>query len=170
MRLILLRHTRPAVAAGVCYGASDLDCADTFAQEAAALLPDLPAFDRLITSPLRRCRRLADVIVAATDKPVTIDARLAEMDFGAWEGLRWDDIPRPEIDAWAADFHDARPHGGESIATFAARVAGALADARAAPGSTLMVTHQGVVRAARAAAERDDAWRFTLAYGGWIAI
>lgn len=134
------------------------------------MIADLPAFDRLLTSPLRRCRRLADAVAEATGVRAETDARLAEMDFGEWEGLRWDDVPRAGLDAWAADFHCARPGGGEGVAAFVARVAAALADARDAGGTALALTHNGVVRAALAAAGREDAWSFTLPYGARITI
>jgi alpha-ribazole phosphatase len=80
------------------------------------------------------------------------DERLAEMDFGHWEGQRWDDIPRPALDAWTADFHHHRPGGGESVASFLARVRAALDDcAQQARGPgvhrVLWITHAGVVRA-----------------------
>lgn len=170
MGLILVRHTRPDIAPGVCYGATDLDCTHDFAIQAAVVLVDLPPADRLLTSPLRRCRRLAELIAAHTGLEPHVDARLAEMDFGRWEGCRWDDLPRDEIDGWATDFHHFRDHGGESVAMVRARVDAAIADARALGGTTVIVTHNGVVRAALAAAGREDAWRFSLPYGGRIEI
>ena len=42
MALILVRHTRPLVADGVCYGVTDLDLAPTFDDEAARVLAALP--------------------------------------------------------------------------------------------------------------------------------
>lgn len=121
MRLILVRHPRPLVAPGVCYGSSDLPAMpDDIARVHAALLasasihPGMP----LYASPLQRCAVLAERLGAHT-----LDARLAEMDFGAWEQRNWDDIPRAEIDAWAADLVHYRPGGGESVLQVAARVA-----------------------------------------------
>jgi alpha-ribazole phosphatase len=67
---------------------------------------------------LQRCAALAGRLGVHT-----LDARLAEMDFGAWELRSWDDIPRAEIDAWAADLANYRPGGGESVLQVAARVA-----------------------------------------------
>ena len=112
----------------------------------------LPPVARVVTSPRRRCRLLAEAIAAARGLELGEDARLAEMDFGAWEGRRWDALPRAELDAWAADFEGARPHGGESVAMLAARVGAALAAAEPADPPVLWVTHSGVVRAACALA------------------
>jgi len=168
--LILIRHTRPLVAAGVCYGVSDLDCAESFEAEAATVLAQLPRLDRLVTSPLRRCVRLAERVAAAHGVAPTLDARLREMDFGAWEGQAWSALDRAEIDAWAADFHHARPHGGESVAMLAARVEAALAEHAAAPGATAIVTHLGVIRAAMAGRGVEEAWRFEAPFGAIVPL
>lgn len=170
MALTLVRHTRPAVADGLCYGASDPDCAPGFAEEAAAVIAALPPAARIVTSPLRRCLRLAEAIGAARGRAPEVDPRLAEMDFGAWEKAAWDAIPRGGLDAWAADFHHARPHGGESVAMLSARVAEALAAHRAAGGDAVLVTHMGVIRAALAAAGRADAWSLRLPFGAIVRL
>jgi alpha-ribazole phosphatase len=44
-----------------------------------------------------------------------------EMDFGSWEGVRWDAVPRGELDAWADDVWHYRPGGAESAALVAER-------------------------------------------------
>jgi alpha-ribazole phosphatase len=166
--LILLRHTRPEGAAGICYGRTDLALRATFAAEAARLATDLPPLARLVSSPLGRCRRLADRIAAARALRVEVDARIAEMDFGRWEGRRWSEIARADLDAWAADFEGARPHGGESPAMLAARVGAALHDVGPAP--VLWVTHAGVARAACALLGRLDGWHTRLDFGAWIEL
>ncbi|MEO1000762.1 MAG: histidine phosphatase family protein, partial [Pseudomonadota bacterium] len=130
MGLTLIRHTTPEVPPGTCYGQTDLDLKPGFAEEAEAVLAALPPAERLITSPLRRCARLAERIGAARGLLPVPEPRLMEMDFGRWEGVPWDRIPRAELDAWAADFDHARPHGGESVAIFAARVEAALSALR----------------------------------------
>lgn len=170
MALILIRHTRPLVAAGVCYGVSDLDCAESFEAEAADILARLPPVERILSSPLRRCLRLAERLAEGRGVPPTVDPRLREMDFGAWEGQAWSALARPEIDAWAADFHHARPHGGESVAMLAARVEAALAEHAAAPGVTAIVTHLGVIRAAMAGLAVEDAWRFEAPFGAIVPL
>ena len=120
MHVYLVRHPPPLIDAGVCYGRSDLPCAP--AQTAVTLegvLPQLPAGAPIFCSPLQRCADLARLLPGAA---ATFDARLMEMDFGAWEMRRWDDIDRAEIDAWAADLLDYRPGGGESLRHMTQRV------------------------------------------------
>lgn len=120
MRLILVRHPQPLVAAGVCYGSTDLDVAPGQLEHTlAALAPQLPADAPLYSSPLRRCAGLAARLSAA---PI-FDRRLVEMDFGAWEMRPWDDIPRADVDAWAADMVNYQPGGGDSVLRMAARIA-----------------------------------------------
>ena len=170
MRLILVRHTRPAVAGNVCYGATDLDVAPTFEEEAARVVEALPPAERLVTSPLRRCRLLAERIGAARDLIPVIDARLREMDFGTWEGLPWASIPRTELDAWAADFLHARPHGGESVHMLRERAGAALDDYRRSGLPHVVVTHAGVIKAARVEDGEPEGWRSSVGFGGMVRL
>ncbi|HET9067031.1 MAG TPA: histidine phosphatase family protein [Amaricoccus sp.] len=157
MPLILVRHTRPEGGDGICYGRTDLAAAPGFEPEArrlaARIARDLGPADRIVSSPLRRCTALAEALARHLALPLALDPRWAELDFGAWEGRPWDEIPRAELDAWAGDLLHARPHGGESVAMLAARVAAAIA-ACPAGERTLVVTHAGPIRAALAAWDR----------------
>lgn len=152
-----MRHARPRVAPGVCYGRLDMPAdADATAASAQALAAALPAGVRLAHhSPLQRCAQLAQALQGLRpDVALKPDARLQELDFGAWEGRAWDAIGRAPVDAWTADFARHRPGGGESLAGMLHRVAAALGTARqqvcTAPdsdsGDVLWITHAGVVR------------------------
>ncbi len=167
MALILLRHTTPAVAEGTCYGQTDLGLASSFDSEYAQLKGTLPPFTRVISSPLSRCRTLAERLASAFDQRVMIDERLIEMDFGSWEGHRWDALPRAELDAWAADFCHAAPHGGESVATLHRRVQGAIRDHASTTGDVLLVTHAGVIRAAFAPRLEQSLFETRVEFGGF---
>jgi len=109
---------------------------------------------------------MARTIATARGLPLSTDTRLREMDFGAWEGQLWADLPRAELDEWAADLLHARPHGGESVAQLRDRTLAALRD-HAAP-DVLVVTHHGVIKSARHVTEGDSAWQSTLPFGGWL--
>ncbi|MCB1405822.1 MAG: histidine phosphatase family protein [Rhodobacteraceae bacterium] len=170
MSLILLRHTRPEGADGLCYGRTDLALADGFDAAVARLLEDLPQVARILSSPLSRCRRLAEAIGAARNQPVEVDDRLIEMDFGRWENTSWDTIPRAEIDAWAQDFHHSKPHGGESVAELSARAQAAFSAAVAGPVPALAVTHSGVIKAALAATGIPGGWHANTDFGDWRRI
>lgn len=170
MALILLRHTTPNVAPGTCYGQTDLDTAATFEAEAAAAREALPAFERIVSSPLLRCRKLADFVSSKTGFPVVSDPRLMEMDFGTWEGRAWSEIDREEINAWASDFYHARPHGGESVSVLQTRVRDAIDDLRGRDTSTLIVSHAGVIRAALARGETAEDFNIEIAFGGFVTM
>lgn len=170
MALILLRHTRPADCEGLCYGRSDLALGPGFEADAAEVLRGLPRIGSVWSSPLGRCLRLAERVAAARGLGVAVDARISEMDFGAWERKAWSGIARAELDAWAADFHGARPHGGESVAMLAGRVGAALEDACGAPGPVLWVTHAGVAKAACALTGRRAGWDTRLGFGEWLEL
>ena len=140
MQVFLIRHPRPLIAAGICYGQLDVDCEDPL-PVARRLLPLLPDDTRIIASPLRRTRGLAEALHA---QPL-FDARLMEINFGDWEGLQWADIDRKLIDAWAADVLHFVPPGGDSVAMLQAR---AIDCVKGIVGQRVaLVTHGGVIRA-----------------------
>lgn len=147
----LVRHPRPLVAAGICYGRTDMaaDPAHT-AATARHLHERLPAGVRVWTSPLSRCSALCEAF--ATWRPGLdwrIDDRLAEMDFGCWEGQPWDAIDRHALERWNADFADERFGGRESVQELLDRVAQALAEVRGQGRPWVWITHAGVIRAAK---------------------
>lgn len=170
MAVTLLRHTAPAIEPGICYGISDIDVAKSFAQDARAVVETLPGFRRIITSPLQRCRRLAEHIAGELRVPLSVDLRFQEMDFGTWEGRAWAEIPRAEIDAWAADFMHARPHGGESVAMLRARTLEALAELKNTGDQHLIVTHAGVIRAAVATGDTTADYGATIGFGRFVTL
>ncbi|MEM7508402.1 MAG: alpha-ribazole phosphatase family protein [Pseudomonadota bacterium] len=144
--MIFLRHPRPKVAAGICYGRLDVPLRPGAAAEIAGTLKTLPKVSRVISSPAQRCRRLADAIGRFHGVEVEADPRLWELNFGAWEGQRWDMIDRGESDPWAADPMHVAPPGGETFAKLLARVEAALKNI---PPDAAVVTHAGVIRAAK---------------------
>lgn len=146
--LYLIRHTAPKTARGICYGQLDVPVAESFAMDAAQVCAWLPPVDCIITSPLQRCRALADHLALHQGCPVRTDARLQEMHFGDWEGRTWDDIPRNEIDAWAADTLLYAPPNGESAQQMMRRVASFLHDIAHLPQQHIaIVAHGGSIRA-----------------------
>jgi alpha-ribazole phosphatase len=149
----LVRHARPLIEPGICYGALDV-AADPDATHAAAraLAKTLPQHAIVVTSPLQRCELLALTLYGLRpDLSYKTDARLAEMNFGEFEGQRWDSISAQAYANWMADFWQHRFGGAENVAEFMARVALAWDEARtpAAGGKVqVWITHAGVIRAA----------------------
>lgn len=149
MKLWLVRHARPLVEPGVCYGALDLAADPTATQEAGAdLAAQLPAHVPVLCSPLRRCTELAGVLHALRpDLAWRVDPRLREMDFGCWEGVRWSAIAQEAFVPWMADFHAHRFGGRDCVGDLMDRVAQALSET-SQHDECVWITHAGVIRAA----------------------
>lgn len=149
-RLWLLRHALTEAAPGLCYGRTDVGVPVAATLAAAhGVLHQIPQGTAVYGSPLRRCAELAQAIeTLRPDLQWQRDPRLAEMDFGAWEGQLWASIARADFDAWTGSFADGAPGGhGESTRHFMQRVGGAFDDWRASDHDALWVTHAGVMRA-----------------------
>jgi probable phosphoglycerate mutase len=91
------------------------------------------AFERIVSSPLRRARETAGIVaVAAPGRPSPeLDDRLAEMDYGAWEGLTYAHIEARDPAArarWERDPAANACPGGESGDDVAARATAFLRD------------------------------------------
>lgn len=155
MNAVLIRHTRVAVPAGLCYGWHDVPLAETWREDIAAVRTRLPWTPRVIwTSPAARCRTLAESLGC---EHVVLEPRLRELHMGAWEGRCWEEFRGPESEAWALDPWRLGPPGGESAQVFWARVAEVRAQAIAVSAERVaIVTHAGVIRAWRGLAERID--------------
>jgi alpha-ribazole phosphatase len=177
MKLWLVRHAQPLIESGICYGRLDVAAdAGATAECAQQLAAQLPAGIRVITSPLQRCEQLAhDLLGLRPDLHLKTDARLAEMDFGDWEGRAWQAIGRAELQAWTDDFaHHKVGRRGESVAVFMARIAAAFDTLKEDQLDTLWITHAGVIRAVHLLAqgarqiERAEQWPLNAPkYGQW---
>jgi ribonuclease H / adenosylcobalamin/alpha-ribazole phosphatase len=148
-KTLLLRHGQTPLSAERRFaGRGDVPLTDTGRRQAAAAAARLAArggIDAIVSSPLRRARRTAEAVAAATGAPMMVDDDLVEADFGKWEGLSFAEASTQspdEMTAWLASA-DAAPPGGESFAAAARRVLGALDRLLAAyPDRTLvLVSH-----------------------------
>ncbi len=144
MRLYLIRHTKPDIAPGICYGQSDVPVKESDIAELIptikARCPDgIPAY----SSPLSRCLKLAQQL----DTDCIVDARLMELDFGTWEMQTWEQIPREQIDAWAADTMQYAPGGQENLAQMTTRVIAFISDLQEhAVEQAIVICHSGIIK------------------------
>ena len=131
---------------------------------------DAKPWSRIVSSPLRRCRVFAEEIAVRHGLPLTLDDRLREIGFGAWEGKSAAEIEHETPGALArfkADPVRARPAGAEPLDEFYRRVASALDGIRAAHPDehVLVVGHAGVIRMALARAlaiPQDSTYRIEV--------
>jgi alpha-ribazole phosphatase len=161
MDIYLVRHPQPVDADGLCYGRLDVAVTPQAAVAAAeAVRTQIPSetleHARVYCSPSSRCLELARHIASPREPSAAED--LTEMNFGDWQGLAWDVVPREQIDAWAKDVWGYRPGGGESAEMVAARWQRWLQQLpRIDTGNVVAVTHAGVIRVALACSDRLNA-------------
>lgn len=148
MRVVLIRHPRPLIEPGICYGRLDIPLHPSGETEIARMAadPGLKGVTRVWSSPARRCRVLSDAISDTLELPLTVDCRLLELDFGAWEGRPWDDVARADLDRWAAGPVAFAPPGGESGASLIARIRDFAEALRADGQDCVVVSHGGPLK------------------------
>jgi broad specificity phosphatase PhoE len=120
--LTLVRHGRTgANAAGLLLGRLDPGLDEVGRWQVSRLADALGPVDRLVASPLTRTRETA----AAIGRPVELDERVIELDYGVLDGLPLTDVP-PEVWVRWRDDVDFAPDGGETLRTLSVRVSDAL--------------------------------------------
>jgi broad specificity phosphatase PhoE len=169
--LVLVRHGQtPQNARGVLLGRQDPSLSETGRQQAAALARIVPRDALVVSSPLRRARETAE----AFGRPVVVDQRWIELDYGTIDGCRPDEVGDDVWRRWRAD-PSFVPAGGESLNALGKRVRDAcdeLAD-EAAQGDVVVVTHVSPIKAAIAWAldvGDDIAWRMFVRDGSIARI
>ncbi len=105
---------------------------------------------QIVTSPLQRCARFAEHVATQQEVPLRVDAQLAEIDFGEWEGQTpeqlWSHSP-DEVRRYFVDPTTRPPPGGEPYGDFETRVMQAWTDiVGEATGRWLVVAHGGTIR------------------------
>jgi alpha-ribazole phosphatase len=144
-QIYLVRHTNVDVPQGTCYGSSDISLAPSFPDEASIIFQKLQGitFDKVYTSPLKRCTQLAHVL---SPGGYLIDQRLTELNFGNWEGLSWDNIyETPYGKEWMNNYLELPCPEGESYPDLYNRVT-AFINEMGTSQNTLIITHAGVIR------------------------
>jgi probable phosphoglycerate mutase len=148
-RLILVRHGSTAHSAEKRFsGRNELPLSDVGRAQATALadrLGRIGTVEAIASSPLLRCRQTAEAVATKLGLAVEVIDDLAEVDFGAWEGLTFAEVENAypaEMAAWLASTA-AAPPGGESFAAAGRRVSRARESILAAhPGAVVaVVTH-----------------------------
>jgi ribonuclease H / adenosylcobalamin/alpha-ribazole phosphatase len=92
------------------------------------LAPLADRVDVVVASPVRRARESGEILAERLGREVLEEPGFAEMDFGTWDGLTFEEVAdrhRSDLDAWLGST-DARPGGGESLVMVQERVLAAL--------------------------------------------
>jgi broad specificity phosphatase PhoE len=103
------------------------------------------SFDRIVSSPLSRCRDTALVIGRRLELPVDLEADLAEIDVGEKTGAPYDEVRG--LPEWRDDGFVAWP-GGETLEQVLSRAHGVITRiaAQSAGRRVIIVGHGGVTR------------------------
>jgi broad specificity phosphatase PhoE len=120
----------------------------------------------IVSSPLLRARETADAIGDACGVAPTVDERLIEIDYGAWERRPLAEVPR-DAAALTSDPSVAFPDG-ESLVDVGTRVAELCEELLARDGLVVAVSHVSPVKGAVAWALGSGdalAWRMHLSLG-----
>jgi len=162
--LYVVRHGQTAAnAAGQLLGRADVPLTDIGRRQAEALGAELRPVDRVISSPLQRARDTA----ATFGRPVEIDDRWTELDYGIYDERPLAEVPSEMWQKWRGDAEYAPPEG-ESLASVGRRVRAACADVAtsAVEADVVVVSHVSPIKAAVAwALDVGDAvtWRMFVA-------
>ena len=113
-QIYLVRHTKPDIREGICYGATDIPLAYTFPNETKKVQERIKGveFEKIYSSPLRRCTELATILAP---EGYIRDSRLTELNFGEWELKSWNEIfQTPYGKEWMNNYQTLASLGGES--------------------------------------------------------
>lgn len=146
----LMRHGEPA-GGRKFRGQTDDPLSEDGWQQMWDAVGEFHAWQHVVTSPLARCAAFAHALRERQQIPLSEDARLMELGFGAWEGRAPEELtqqdPETLLRFWRDPLHHS-PVGAEPLTEFAARVTAVwhtlLKEYRGE--HVLVVTHAGVIR------------------------
>ncbi|WP_432452399.1 histidine phosphatase family protein [Agarivorans sp. QJM3NY_29] len=146
----LLRHGLPKGAD--CFrGHSDFALTEEGMAQMFAAMQHAPVAERLVSSPLRRCRDFAEQYAQQHELELQQAKQFMEIDFGDWDGLPKQQVWEREqqvLSAFWADPWHVTPPGGESLLAYEQRIVSAWkALLKQHRGKrVLLVTHGGVIK------------------------
>ena len=148
MHIYLIRHSTVYNPNKLCYGQSEIPLEENFTVDfdwiKDALQPQFTADTLFISSPFRRCTKLADYL---SDGNYEINNQITEIDFGSWEMKPWTEIPEQEINPWMEDFVNYRIPNGENFVDLFERVISFYEEIiKKEVKNIILVTHAGVIR------------------------
>ncbi|PZU17877.1 MAG: hypothetical protein DI589_25330 [Shinella sp.] len=100
--------------------------------------------DRVLCAPEKSATETASIL----GKAFTVEPSVADIDYGAWTGRTLSDVAEADpsgLQSWIEDAVSS-PHGGESIASFHARIRQWMEGNADQAGHLLVITHQPVIR------------------------
>lgn len=149
-RILLLRHGRVGPHPLPYFGVSDPPLDEVGRCQAQKALRSLryPLPTRLFSSPRLRAKETAKPFADSLQLEPVLLPDFAEVDFGEWEGKRFEELQDPVLlERWARLDPDFSFPGGESLAAFRERVERGVERLAEEPSEVVLaVTHGGVIR------------------------
>lgn len=147
----LLRHGEP-VGGSRYRGQLDDPLSETGWQQMWRAVDALDGWQRIVSSPLQRCRAFAEALAEQRALPVHCEPRFSEVGFGNWEGktrAELEQLDPGQVSRFYQDPYNNRPPGAEPLDVFTTRVSMAFRElvAQFSGESLLVVAHAGVIRA-----------------------
>lgn len=146
MEIYLIRHTKPLIEKGFCYGQSDIDVDFSFIEEAKQIQKLLPGvIGEVHCSPLIRCQKLAAFLFPNTE--ISYCGDLKEINCGEWELKNWDTINQEELSNWMKDYVNTCFPGGENFVQLYHRVIRCFQNIiHSSKSPVVIIAHAGVMR------------------------
>jgi len=149
--MLLLRHGEVEGGGRFRGGHDDPLTGQGWGQLRAAVAAEAAAgrahWDLIVCSPAARCAAFARALAAERGLPMHTLPAFRERGFGAWEGLRADQIPIDDLSRFWADPLRFDPPGAEPFCAFRERVTAGWRQLLAGEAChPLLLTHGGVIR------------------------
>ena len=150
VRLDFLRHGETEQGGGL-RGSLDDQLTAAGWQQMIATTAVASGWQRIVSSPLRRCAHFAERLADERGLPIEYNDNLRELHFGDWEGKHPSELmldQADELGRFWADPYAYTPPGAEPMRDFAARIDTALQTLHLAYAGQriLVVSHAGVMR------------------------
>ncbi|MBG55248.1 MAG: hypothetical protein CL795_05650 [Chloroflexi bacterium] len=144
MELFVIRHTEVQNPNNLCYGNYDISLKPNYEHKSKIFFENLPNdLDQIYSSPSKRCTDLLDL----HNLNFNIHNDLRELDFGDWEGKKWDDIDQKHLNYWMEDYVNRSPKNGEKMIDLYKRsIEFTYKLVELDLQKILLVTHAGVIR------------------------
>ena len=144
MELYVIRHTEVQNPNNLCYGNYDISLKPNYEHKSKIFFENLPNdLDQIYSSPSKRCTDLLDL----HNLNFNIHNDLRELDFGDWEGKKWDDIDQTHLNYWMEDYVNRSPKNGEKMIDLYKRsIEFTYKLVELDLQKILLVTHAGVIR------------------------
>jgi len=119
----LLRHGE-LVQKGILCGRTDIALSDLGKQQLIAATNKLPTISHCFSSPLKRCRDVAEQFSQKNGLTLQVSEQLQEMNFGDWDGARYQTLwqTSPTLGEFWQNPWQCLPPNGESMTSFTERV------------------------------------------------